>query len=321
MSCDPAPILAVAAQASHLERLRERGWPVIGIATGAPVPATARGAQILLYWAKERAPAARYVAELPALQWMHVPWVGIERLLFPRVVSGEVTLTHSPGVASIPVAEYAIGALLAISKNLPAHWHGQQRGHWRQDEPSRELNAARLLIVGYGHIGREIGRRATALGMRVRGIASTERVDGVVPVHGPEALERWLPESDYVVCATPSRPDTRRMFDAARLARMRPEAWLVNVGRGDAIDEAALLAAVRSRAIAGAWLDVVTEEPLPADSPLWHQPGVVITPHVSSWTPQRFERSFALFVRNLEARARGEPLRHAVVPGVAVHTP
>lgn len=316
MPRDTAPILAVGAPADYLTRLRTQGWAAVGIEPDTPVPREACSAQILLYWAKERAPAAHYVAALPALQWMHVPWIGVERLLFPRVLSGEVALTNSPGVAAVPVAEYAIGAMLAISKNLVTHWSSQQRALWGQESPTRELAAARLLVVGYGHIGREIGRRAHAFGMRVHGIASTARHEDGVCVDAPSALDRCLPDADYVVAAAPSTPRTRHMFDADRLARMRPDAWLVNVGRGDAIDETALLAAVRRGTIAGAWLDVVNEEPLRANSALWRQPGIVITPHVSSWTRQRFERSFDLFLQNLEARARGEPLRHVVLPVV-----
>lgn len=316
MPRDVAPILAVGAPPSYLARLREHGWPAIGIEADMPVPPEARDAQILLYWSKERARAAHYVAALPSLRWMHVPWIGIERLLFPRVLSGEVALTNSPGVAAVPVAEYAIGAMLAISKNLITHWSRQQESHWGPELATRELATASLLVVGYGHIGREIGRRARALGMRVQGIASTCRQEDGVRVDDPSALDRCLREADYVVAAAPSTPQTRRMFDGPRLARMRRDAWLVNVGRGDAIDETALLDAVRHGTIAGAWLDVVSEEPLRADSALWRQPGIVITPHVSSWTKQRFDRSFNLFLQNLDARARGEPLRHVVVPAV-----
>lgn len=310
----PVPILAVGIPDRYLDRLRAQRCNVIAVDAGAKVPDDARSAEILLYWSKEREHAERYVSGMPALRWMHVPWIGVERLMFPRIRQGEVTLTNSAGSASIPVAEYALGALLAISKNLCLHWTNQQKRRWLQDAPTEELGSKRLLIVGYGGIGRELGKRAVALGMAVTAVASTARREGEVEVHSPDLLEGLLPQVDYVVLALPSTERTRRLFDRDRLRLMRRNAWLLNVGRGDAIDERALVEAVREGLIRGAWLDVVADEPLGSGSPLWDQPGILITPHVSSWTQERFDRSFEIFMRNLAADARGEPLSNVVVP-------
>lgn len=310
----PVPILAVGIPDRYLDRLRAQRRNVIAVDAVANLPDDARSAQILLYWDKDRAHAERIVAGLPALRWMHVPWIGVERLMFGRIRRGDVTLTNSAGSASIPVAEYALGALLAISKNLCLHWASQQKRSWRQDAPTEELGSKRLLIVGYGGIGRALGRRASALGMSVQAVASAARREDDIDVHAPDDLDGLLPKADFVVLALPSTERTRRLFGPDRLRRMAPTAWLLNVGRGDAIDEAALLQAVREGVIRGAWLDVVADEPLGPDSPLWNEPGILITPHVSSWTQERFDRSFEIFMRNLAADARGEPLTNVVAP-------
>lgn len=308
-------ILAVGAPEAYLQRLAARGYAVCS-ADDKCSPTTCRE-DVLLYWQSDREAARPLVEGMPSLKWVHVPWVGVESLLFPRICSGEVMLTNSPGVAAIPVAEYVMGALLVIAKSFRQHFDDQRARHWPSATAfSRELADRRLLVVGYGDIGSRVGRYAQALGMQVDGVARAPRHAGDVAVHGMEQLDALLAQADFVVLAVPSTLHTRPLMTSARLARLRRDAWLINIGRGDCIDEAALLKAVRLGAIGGAWLDVVGEEPLRTDSPLWKERSIVITPHASSWTQERFDRSFELFEQNLEQMAAGRPLSHLVVPSL-----
>lgn len=307
-------ILAIGAPQEYVRRLSERGYAVtITEAKDSESPITHRE-DVLLYWQSDRNAARPYIEGMPFLKWVHVPWIGVESLMFPRVLSGEVALTNSPNVASIPVAEYVIGALLSIAKSLRTHHYNQQLRSWPKTPFSSEIAGKRLLIVGYGDIGSRVGRYAKALGMEIDAVGRKSRKFGDLSVRSIEELDSALIAADYILLAVPSTPATRPLMTAERLARMRTGAWLVNVGRGDAIDEAALLSSVRANAIGGAWLDVVNDEPLRRDSPLWNEPSIVITPHASSWTCERFDRSFEMFLHNLEQSDSGRPLQHLVLP-------
>jgi phosphoglycerate dehydrogenase-like enzyme len=174
-----------------------------------------------------------------------------------------------------------------------------------------ELQGATLGLIGLGSIGREIAKRAAALGMRVLAVREhPERggAEGVQAVYGPAQLADLLAASDYVVLAAPVTGSTERLINRERLAQMRPNACLVNVGRGVLVDEAALAEALREKKIAAAALDVLEKEPLPADSPLWDMDNVLITPHTGSVTPRLWERQYALISENVRRFLAGEPL-------------
>jgi phosphoglycerate dehydrogenase-like enzyme len=182
---------------------------------------------------------------------------------------------------------------------------------WREGSAPSELQGATLGLIGLGSIGREIAKRATALGMRVLAVRDhPERggVEGVAEVYGPAQLGKLLGASDYVVLAAPVTSSTQGMIGRERLAQMRPNACLVNVGRGALVDEAALVDALRQKKIAAAALDVLEKEPLPAESPLWDMENVLITPHTGSVTPRLWERQYALISENVGRFLKGEPL-------------
>ena len=176
-----------------------------------------------------------------------------------------------------------------------------------------ELYEKTLLILGLGHIGQEIARRAAAFGMRV--IGSRRRpapLAGLARVVGEDAWRALLPEADYLVIAAPLTSATRGMLDAAALALMRPSAYLVNIARGEIIDTAALIAALEQGRLAGASLDVLPEEPLPSEHPLWRTPNVWITPHISSSSPRTSERAIAIFLENVRRDMAGQPFVNLV---------
>jgi phosphoglycerate dehydrogenase-like enzyme len=236
--------------------------------------------------------------------------------MFPELVAGDVLVTNARDVHGPVVAEHALALLLALAKRLPSALRYQQARTWGQEAMwqerprPRELTDSTLVLVGMGSIGRELAARAAALGMRVLAVREhPQRESGAASqVFGPEELDRALAQADFVVIAAPLTPSTRGLFDAARLARMKPDAYLVNVSRGPIVDEAALAQALRKRTIAGAALDVFEAEPLPQDSPLWDLDNLLITPHTAAVTEKLWERHYALIRENLRRFLAAEPL-------------
>ena len=171
-----------------------------------------------------------------------------------------------------------------------------------------------MLLVGVGAIGRRTAHLAAAFGMRVWGIRRNpgRAVEGVERMGDMSRLHDWLPEADFVVLTAPLTPETRHMFDEAALRRMKPTAYLVNIGRGGTVDEAALVRGLQEGWLTGAGLDVFEQEPLPADSPLWKMPNVIITAHYSGATPEYHHRAMAIFLDNLRRYVQGEELRNVV---------
>lgn len=251
------------------------------------------------------------------LRWIHSTAAAVHQLMFPELVASDVVVTNSREVHGPVVAEQALALMFAVARKIPAavrfqqkHVWGQER-MWLEGRMPEQLQGATLGLVGLGSIGREIAKRAAALGMRVLAVREhPERggAEGVATVYGTSQLNELLAASDYVVLAAPVTPSTKCLMDAARLAQMRPTACLVNVGRGILIDEAALADALRQKKIAAAALDVLEKEPLPPESPLWEMENVLITPHTGSVTPRLWERQYTLISENVRRFLAGEPL-------------
>ncbi len=261
--------------------------------------------------------AGRWSDELwqsaPNLRWVQSGGAGVERFLTPDFVASPIILTNAAGVYAIPIADHVLALMLAFSRGLPRHFRNQADHKWEWDGGD-ELNGKCLGIVGMGGIGRELAKRAKAFGMRV--IATRRRPDQPSPfadqVRGADAVPWLLAESDYVVLCAALTPETRHMIAEAELAAMKPTAHLINVGRGGLVDEPALIRALEAGRIAGAGLDVTAEEPLPADSPLWSMPNVIITPHSSGSSPRSHERLMDLFCKNLGRYLAGRELLNVV---------
>jgi phosphoglycerate dehydrogenase-like enzyme len=202
------------------------------------------------------------------------------------------------------MAEHTMGLLLALARNFPDSTRHQDRSHWGQqdiwDKPQHltELNGQILLIVGFGSIGHELAKRARAFDMRVWGVTrsgkgDTTHAEKIVPA---SQLDEALPHADYLVIAAPETTETRHIIGEAQIARMKPGARLINVGRGSLLEEAALLRALETGALGGAALDVTSVEPLPRDSPLWKAPNLFITPHTSAVSDRLWHRETALLM-------------------------
>jgi phosphoglycerate dehydrogenase-like enzyme len=254
------------------------------------------------------------------LKWIHSPASAVHQLMYPELVRSSVVVTNATGVHGPVVAEHAIAVLLALAKRLPQAIRYQAKRQWSRDQlwqerpRPREVDGATVVVVGMGSIGAEFTRRAKALGMRVLGVRENPRKGsgGADQVCGLAEIESVLPQADFVVLCTPVTPATRHIINRARLERMKPDSYLINVARGPLVDEPALIEALTNRRFAGAALDVFEEEPLPANSPLWSLDNVLITPHTAAVTERLWERHFHHIVGNLNRFLAGQPLLNQV---------
>jgi D-2-hydroxyacid dehydrogenase (NADP+) len=253
----------------------------------------------------------------PNLKWMHVFNAGVDDAVFGRFLERGVRLTTSSGSTAAPIAQTAIGGMLMLARGFPRWLDAQRRHAWetlpRAQAPA-DLRGQTMVVIGLGAIGSEIARLARAIGLWVIGVRRRplDIEDPVDELHHPAKLADVLPRADWLALACPLTDETRRMIDARALALLPRGARILNVARGEVIDEAALIEALRGGQIGGAYLDVFETEPLPADSPLWDLPNVIVTPHNSAVSSGNDSRAAAIFVRNLRHWAHGEPLVNEV---------
>lgn len=256
------------------------------------------------------------VRKAPALKWLHVFNAGVDHPIYTEMLQRGVRLTTSAGSTAVPIAQTAITGLLMLARNFPRWLTAQQERRWDPMRPAdfpRDLVGQTVLVFGMGSIGGEIARLAQALGLKVIGIRRSPKKpgDAVDELHPPQKLAELLPRADWLVIASPLTSETRGLIDAAMLARLPKGACIINIARGEIIDETAMIAALRERRLGGAYLDVFEKEPL-ADSPLWDLPNVLVTPHNSAAAAGNDERVYQLFIGNLEMWHQGKALRNAV---------
>lgn len=244
------------------------------------------------------------------LKWLSTIYAGIDAFDVGLLKTRGTILTNGVGINAIAVAEYAVMGMLAAAKRFDQVVRMADRREWPADAPGKvELFETRALIVGYGTIGRMIGDRLAAFGVDVTGVTRSGR-DGTLT---PDQWRERLGDYDWLVLAAPSTGDTHALIGTAELAAMKPGVWLVNVARGDMVDQRALIEALEKRRIAGAFLDVVDPEPLPDDHPLWTTPNVIHSMHLSGRSQAKmFMRAAALFLENARAFAEGRPMKNVV---------
>lgn len=267
--------------------------------------------------------------QAPNLAWIQLDTSGVDHVRGTTVWERDIPITTLNGVAPSNMAEFAIMMMLAFGHHMPLMVAHQRRRYWPSAEerwntfmPS-ELRGATVGIVGYGSIGRQIGRMAHAFGMRVLAMRRTGIVERqtyriaalaseVEPepdaIYLPGQLGEMLAECDYVVLIVPYTAESHHMIDEAALRAMKPSAYLINIARGGVVEEPALIRALQERWIAGAALDVFEQEPLPPDSPLWDMPNVIISPHSAGLTPRYYECVMDIFAENLRRFLDGSPL-------------
>lgn len=254
----------------------------------------------------------------PHAEWLHVCSAGIDNPLYQTTLQRAIRLTTSSGANARPIAQTAVGAILAQSRGF-THWLGAQaEARWQPLAPAqinRDLDEQTAVIVGLGPIGRETGRLLKAIGLHTVGI---RRGTGPVPhfdrVCRLDALDGLLPACDWLILACPLTPETQGLLGAQRLARLPAHAGIVNVGRGELVDESALAQALANGRPRCAYLDVFATEPLPAESPLWRLNNVWISPHNAAASPGNVARTHDIFLRNFMRWLGGEPLENDATP-------
>ncbi len=261
--------------------------------------------------------------ELPAdlarratgLKWIQVISAGVDHLMSEDIRANAATMTNIKGMSATPIAEFVIALALTLVKRLPYCAELQRQKQW-QAFPTASLQSKTIGIVGLGNIGREVARLSRAFGMTVIATSRTAGQDdsasGIDRMLPKDQLPQLLAESDFVVLALPLTEETRRLVGENELRMMKPTAYLINVARGEVVDETALVRALEQRWIAGAGLDVFATEPLPVDSQLWELPNAVISPHVSGGIEGELELATDLFVDNLKRYLKGDRLRNVV---------
>jgi phosphoglycerate dehydrogenase-like enzyme len=249
--------------------------------------------------------------ETQQLRWLHTFSAGVDNPWFHSLRARDVRLTTSSGANAVPIAQTVLLYLLALTRDLARWQDAQRRRVWERHEVV-DLQGMTLGVVGLGPIGLEVARLGVALRMRTIGVRRTPLGDEPCETWPLARLDEMLAQADALVLALPLSDDTRHLLDARRLALLKRGALVMNVGRGALIDEAALVAALQSGHLGGAGLDVFEVEPLPAESPLWSLPNVIVTPHCSGDAPGNLDRAAAIFLDNLGRYRRGDPLRNEV---------
>ncbi len=279
--------------------LRERGIEVLRCPDGEPYPGDP--SQI------EAVACCKLFSHTPiqaftSLRYIQGYTAGFEHLPMDYIQDHGIQFHNARGVYSVPIAEFAIGGLLTLYKDLRTFERRQGERVWKQRAYLRELWGKSVLIVGAGSIGAAFASRLKAFGCAVTGLARTaghrEHFDRVL---GMEALDDCLPQADVVILCLPRNDDTFHIMDEARLARMKEGAVLVNICRGAVADEAALIRALESGRLSGAVLDVFETEPLPESSPLWAMENVIVTPHSSFAAENNAQRLWEIMRDNLAA--------------------
>jgi len=267
----------------------------------------------------------------PRLRWIQLISAGLDLFVGHPIMESDIIITTSSGIHATPIAEYVLASMLAFSRHLRDIWRLQVRREWPEDRweilGGEELRGKTVGILGYGSIGREVGRLCKAFGMIVLATDSAQEredrgyrppgtgdpkgmlLDSLFP---PSQLREMLKECDFFVVAVPLTPETEGMVGREELKAMKRNAYLVNISRGQVVDEEALIEALKEGWIGGAGLDVFAQEPLPPESELWGLDNVILSPHISANTPHYQERFTALVCENLRRYLAGEELLNVV---------
>ena len=312
------PVVAWVVPAAHVERLRVR-FPDIDFIYALDDRADVEGiadADVAFTWTM----TGEMLARARKLRWVHSSAVAVGTLPLRELAARGVVVTNSRGVQSPAIAEHVIACLLALAKRLPFTLRRQAAAAWAQNEMVGEaspwlVQGRRMGIVGLGTIGQAVATRAAALGMHVVGVRRRPDAGvppGVTEVVGPDRISDVIASSDVLVLAAPWTGATDRLLDAESISKMRRGAVVINVARGQLVDEPALAAALAAGHLGGAALDVFHDEPLSSHSPFWSLPNVIVTPHTSGFRVDHWDAVIELFEAQIGRFRSGQPLLNAV---------
>ena len=299
---------------AHLEQLP----PETGIAVGLTPEAfenAAPDATVIFSWALSQELLRKVLPMAPGVRWVHTRGAGVDNLLFPELLASPAVLTNGRGVFSPSLGEWVLGAILYFAKDFHRLLRSQAQERWDPFTVT-EISGQTLGIIGYGDIGRAISIRARAMGMRVLGMNRRGTLPGndepVEQIFRPAERIRMIEECDYIAIAAPLTPETRGLVGETEFAAMKPDAVVINVGRGPVIDEAALVLALTHKRIKGAALDVYDCEPLPQGHPLYYLDNVLLSPHCADHTATWLDEAMRFFLAQYERFRKGESLLNVV---------
>jgi phosphoglycerate dehydrogenase-like enzyme len=303
-------------QLAKLEQLPRETSLAVGL-TAEAFERTAPDASVIFSWAFSRKLLREVFAMSPHVRWVHTRSAGIDNLLFPELVASPAVVTNGSGVFSQSLGEFVLGAILYFAKDFRRLVRSQMAGAWDPWEGVDEISGQTVGIVGYGDIGRAVATRVRAMGMRVLGMTRRGpllyNVDPLVnQIFGPDDRLRMIEQCDYIVVAAPLTAQTRGMIGEVEFAAMKPNAVVINVGRGPVIDEAAMVRALSGKRIKGAALDVFDTEPLPQGHPFYLLDNVLLSPHCADHTADWLDAAMNFFVANYERYRTGQPLLNVV---------
>jgi phosphoglycerate dehydrogenase-like enzyme len=303
-------------QLAKLEQLPRETSLAVGL-TAEAFERTAPDASVIFSWAFSRKLLREVFAMSPHVRWVHTRSAGIDNLLFPELVESPAVVTNGSGVFSQSLGEFVLGAILYFAKDFRRLVRSQMAGAWDPWEGVEEISGQIVGIVGYGDIGRAVATRVRAMGMRVLGMTRRGpllyNVDPLVnQIFGPDDRLRMIEQCDYIVVAAPLTAQTRGLIGEAEFGAMKPNAVVINVGRGPVIDEAAMVRALSEKRIKGAALDVFDTEPLPQGHPFYILENVLLSPHCADHTADWLDAAMNFFVANYERYRTGQPLLNVV---------
>jgi phosphoglycerate dehydrogenase-like enzyme len=276
----------------------------------------AADADVILSWSASGKLLRDVFHMCPNVRWVHSRSAGLDTVLFPELVASPVPLTNGRGVFSQSLGEFALGAILYFAKDFRRMIANQVAERW-QPFDIVEISGQTVGIVGYGDIGRAVATRVRAMGMRILAVKRhgppLYNVDPLInQIYLPEQRTEMIAQCDYIVCAAPLTPETRGLVGEAEFAAMKPNAVIVNIGRGPVIDEAAMVRALTKKRIKGAALDVFDTEPLPAGHPFYHLDNVLLSPHCADHTHDWTEQAMRFFLAQFDRFQQGKPLENIV---------
>lgn len=289
--------------------------PGISISRCTPSEVVDRAADIDVLYGH---PSVQVLESAPKLKWIQSQSAGVEFVArVPQIVASDIILTNTRGAHGLSIGEHTLALLLAMTRHIPESLEQQRRKHWERGrlyKTAREINGLTMGIIGFGALGRGIAQRALGFDMNLiavdaQAIIGEPLVDEVWPV---SRLDELLALADVVVVSAPLTPETTHLLDETKLRKMKPDAYLIVVSRGGIVDETALVKLLEEGAFAGVAIDVTEQEPLPADSPLWEAPRLILTPHLAGASAPKERRVIEIFRENLIRFQNGDPMLNVV---------
>ncbi len=308
------PRVLVLSNAADPELAMLADLPHAVVGSLEALAASGNDAEVIFHWVAPRDLLRAAFLANPGVRWVHSRAAGLDNILFPELIESAVPLTNGTGVFSPSLGEFALAAILYFAKDFRRMLRNQEAGRWAPFEVE-EIAGQTVGIVAYGDIGRAVASRVHAMGMNVLALkrhapASPDPL--ITRFYGPTELHSMLALCDYVVATAPLTPETHRMIGDAAFAAMKPNAVVINIGRGPVIDQAALVRALADGKIKGAGLDVFEQEPIPPGDPIYKLENVLISPHCADHTRDWLNQAMRFFLAQYDRFSKGQPLANIV---------